>query len=306
MNTINLNHLISSLEKKLSAKFSDPILCTQYAWWLVQAITQKDELTLMSNPEIPWDQSQQEMLDDALDKLIVHAMPLAYLLGSMPFAGLDILVRPPILIPRPETEEWCINLIEQLETFRNEPLMILDLCTGSGCIALALADAFGKASIYATDNNPTALALAQENARHNQITNITFLQSDLFESISSNLKFDLIVSNPPYIDPNQWESLENSVKNWEDKNALIAPDHGLALIKKIIEIAPHYLNQNKARAQKGIPQLVFEIDTNQAAPIIAYMKKHNYSDITVIKDLQAKDRVISGRIDNVALAGSQK
>ena len=234
-----IGHLISDIEKKLISKFKDATLCTQYAWWLIEAITQKTELQLISNEEITWGQKDQQALDDALDKLINKNMPLAYLLGSTPFCGLDIITKPPVLIPRPETEEWTANLIDQLQSVRNEPLWILDLCTGSGCIALALADALPKAKVYGTDIGDAALALAQENARHNHITNATFLYSDLFAQIPKEFTFDLIVGNPPYIDEKEWNTLEKSVTQWEDRNALIAPDHGLALIKRIIDTAPN-------------------------------------------------------------------
>lgn len=184
----------------------------------------------------------------------------------------------------------------------NEPLQILDLCTGSGCIALALADALPKAKVYGTDIADAALALAHENAQHNHITNVNFIKSDLFEKISAAQKFDLIVANPPYIPEQNWSTLEPSVKDWEDKHALIAPDQGLALIKKIIATAPAYLKPNNLLKKLGIHQLYIEIDETQGAIVSTYLQNHGYTHTTIAKDLAGKDRLASGRVDHVATA----
>ena len=245
MKKINLPQLITTIEKKLLPKCKDPILCNQYAFWIVQTITGHDQTLVLTHQEITWNDQFQELLDSIIDKLVNQHMPLAYILGSVPFCGLEILVKPPVLIPRPETEEWCANLIEQLQSLPKEPLWILDLCTGSGCIALALADALPKAKIIATDINNEALALAHQNAIHNSISNVEFIYSDLFDAIPTNFKFDLIVGNPPYIRPDDWQTLDPSVTIWEDKNALLASDNGLEIIKRIIETAPGY-SKNKS------------------------------------------------------------
>ena len=304
MNILSISTLIENVKQKLQTKFHDEILCTQYAWWLIEAITGKKEITLITTQEIKWSDDDQKELDEYLDNLINKDMPLQYLLGSTPFAELDILCRPPVLIPRPETEEWCMNLIEQLKPLRDQQLWILDLCTGSGCIALALADPLPKAKVYGTDSADSALALAQENAAHNHIPNATFLKSDLFGQIPKEFKFDLIVGNPPYIPQKDWATLDKSVSQWEDKNALIAEDDGLALIKKIIESAPAYLKKNETRATLHIPQLMLEIDHTQGKAVAEYMKQHGYTHIKIHKDLEGKDRVASGRVDNVAITQS--
>lgn len=295
-----VNALISFIKNKLSNKFEDQTLCHQYAWWLLQAITQKSELELITCQEIEWVNIQQAQLDDALDKIINQDMPLAYLLGSMPFAGLDILIQPPILIPRAETEEWVCDLLDQMANIRDEKLTILDLCTGSGCIALAFADAFPNAFVYATDIAEKALRLAKQNAKHNQISNITFLHSNLFDAIPDDVKFDLIVANPPYIPESQWNSLEPSVKNWEDKSALIAPDEGMEFIKKIIDLTPKYLKDNDLLKRNNIPQLTIEIDATQGSQLSTYLKNHEYTHISIKKDLEGKDRLACGRIVHVA------
>ncbi len=298
---INIGTLIRQIEQKLSSTLQDAVLCKQYAWWLIEAITGKKEIMLITQQEIKWGDEDQKKLDEYLHALITQNMPLQYLLGSTPFGDLDILCKPPTLIPRPETEEWCLNLIQQIKPLRDQQLWILDLCTGSGCIALALAHALPKAKVYGTDIADTALALAKENAAHNHIPNATFLRSDLFENIPQEFTFDLIVSNPPYIPAKDWATLDKSVSQWEDKNALIAQDDGLALIKKIIDVAPTYIKQNDALKELNIPQLMIEIDYSQGAAVAEYMKQCGYNQIKIHKDLEGKDRVASGRVDNVAL-----
>lgn len=302
MKKINIGQLIATLEKKLQPTFVDETLCTQYAWWLVQAITKKDETTLIADGHISWNDELQKKLDESLDNLINKHMPLQYLLGSMPFAGLDILTQPPVLIPRPETEEWTINLIEQLQAIPDKKLQILDLCTGSGCIALALADALPPAKIFGTDISDAALALANQNKIHNHIPNVEFLRSDLFSQIPKAFTFDLIAGNPPYIAPQEWQNLDTSVQQWEDKHALIAADHGLAIIKKIIDMAPAYIRPNQILRQKNIPQLILEIDYTQGKAVSDYMRNAGYNQIAIHKDLEGKDRIASGRVDNVATA----
>lgn len=301
-----VNELVTQIKTRLKQTFDDPILCQQYAQWLVQALTQKSELELISTQKIEWSTYQQSHLDDILDKIINQSMPLAYVLGSMPFAGLEILIHPPILIPRAETEEWVCNLIDQMHGARQEPLTILDLCTGSGCIALALADAFSRAQVYATDISDTALELAKQNAKHNQISNVTFIKSDLFDQIPQGLRFDVIVANPPYIPESDWGTLEPSVKNWEDKNALIASDAGMALIKKIIDRAPEFIKPNQTLQKINCPQLTIEIDATQGADLSTYLQNHGYTHVRIIKDLEGKDRLACGRIDDVAKPDSTR
>lgn len=293
--------LLITIEKELQSTFTDTGLCTQYAWWLLQAITHLPQITLISMHEIEWGKSEQEQLTKALHALMVNHMPIAYLLGTTPFAALDIIVRPPILIPRPETEEWCVDLIEKLrKACPKEQLTILDLCTGTGCVALALADALPHARVYGIDISPEAFALAEENKNHNGITNVTFLRSDCFDQIHVDQAFDLIVANPPYIKENAWISLDPSVKEWEDKGALIAPDNGLQLIKRIIDQAPAYLRNNQCLAQEVLPQLVIEIDYDQGEAVADYLAKRGYNQINIRKDLEGKNRVASGRVDHVA------
>jgi release factor glutamine methyltransferase len=250
---------------------------------------------------------QEQALEHALTQLIDEHMPIQYLLGSVPFGDLTLLVQPPILIPRPETEQWTLELAAELKkTPTTIPLRILDLCTGSGCVALALAHALPHATVIGTDINEDALMLARTNAQHNNIKNATFVLSDLFDKLTHLEKFDLIVANPPYIDPEEFHTLDASVTTWEDHHALIADNHGLAIIARIAQESPNFLRDNPDLAPYSIPQLVMEIGYTQAQAVTNLCKKAGFNMVTVHKDLEEKDRVIWAKKDHVATLPSHQ
>ena len=125
-------------------------------------------------------EDMQATLDHWLDDMIYHHKPIAYILQEVPFGDLSITVRPPILIPRPETEEWVMDLIEKIKLSGARNLRILDMSTGSGCIALAFAHAFPDAQVFAVDISPFSLLLVSENKKKLNLTNVTCIESDLF------------------------------------------------------------------------------------------------------------------------------
>lgn len=208
------------------------------------------------------------------------------------------MVEPPTLIPRQETEEWCVSLIEKLKQIGDQPLRILDLCTGSGCIALSLAKKLPNAQIYASDISDTALTLAQKNATHNKLQNIHFLSSDLLQDIPTNMHFDMIISNPPYISSKEWQEVDASVKEWEDPIALLAPDEGLGIVKQLIAQAKTYLQPNEALQTHGIPQLIIEIGYQQGAAVKALFEKEGFCNVVIKKDMQSNDRIVVGCVAN--------
>ena len=174
---IPITDIIKNSTEQLKKHFDFP---EQHAWWILESITNKKKANLIAHETITLTSDQQQKLDSWIDQLINKNIPLQYLIGSVPFIDLEILVETPTLIPRPETEEWCVNLIEQLNKLSHKKLTVLDLCSGSGCITLALAQAFPAAHVYGLDISDKAIALAQKNAIHNRISNATFLHSDLF------------------------------------------------------------------------------------------------------------------------------
>jgi len=292
--------LIHNSEHQLRMVYSDPTVCHQYAWWLLEKLTGKPKAQLIVQDSVDLTTADHNKLQDWLQKLVDEHMPIQYILGSVPFGDVDIIVKPPTLIPRPETEEWICNLIDQLRAIPQldkEPLTILDLCTGSGCIAVALAQALPQSTIYAIDISPAALLLTQENCKHNGITNVTCIKSDLFNAIPNGTQFDFIVSNPPYVTEDEWCTLDVSVTHWEDKTALVAKQEGLAIIKRIIDTAPAFLKPNTALQEKNIPQLTIEIGYLQGPSVKHLMDAAGYQNTKIIQDLEGKDRIVVGSKD---------
>lgn len=296
-----INTLIQEIELYLFARYKDSTLTHQYAWWMLEEITQRKPIDLVMSDEITLSSAQEEKLNSWIKAQVENHEPLAYLIGWVPFMRARIFCKPPTLIPRPETEEWCSELIDVLKmnrSVRPEELRghfsILDLATGSGCIAIALAQAFPHARIVATDVASTALELARQNAAYNNVPNIEFIQSDVYEHLPTGdeqNKFDLIISNPPYIAPEEWESLDTSVSRWEDPGALAAPDHGLAIIKKIIRDAHHWLKQKEST---DVPRLVLEIGFKQGPAVKKLMEQAGFKKVEIKKDLAGKNRTVRG------------
>jgi release factor glutamine methyltransferase len=207
--------------------------------------------------------------------------PLQFILGEVPFYNLTFNVAPHTLIPRPETEE----LIEHLETFSNEksPNTILDLGTGTGAIALALAQLFPDAKITATDINPHALELAQSNAHKNNLQDhVQLIQSNWFDNIHINAKFDWIISNPPYLTEEEWQTASPEVKQHEPKSALVANNEGLSDLFIILEHALPYLNTN------GL--IALETGIHQHQQLAKKAKQLGYSKSLSQKDLSNRER----------------
>lgn len=294
MEIIPLSTLIAEIAQQLQPRYGDYALCTQHAWWMLCAITNKNVSELLLAPEISLSLQQRKTLEHWISQQCDTRMPLQYLLGSTPFLDLNLTVEPPLLIPRPETEEWVGNLCEQLKKLSHAPLRIADVGTGTGCIALALARALPHATVVALDINPQALDLAQRNARRHNLSNVEFVLSDLL--CTAQRPFDLIVSNPPYISEEEFIKLDPSVALWEDYNALVAPDQGLALIKQLILQAPHYLRAHKELMQHDISNLIIEIGYMQGQSVVDLMQQQEFSDVVIDRDLQGNDRVVRGSV----------
>jgi release factor glutamine methyltransferase len=247
----------------------------QEAIWLLEHVAQENYTTLRYKDLTL---EQEKLLAQYLDQIIHEHKPLSYIIGFVPFLDLKIKVTPPILIPRPETEEWVHQLIAKLSAHTGKVKKILDIGTGSGAIALSLAKNFPDAEVWAIDINQTALLLAQENAELNGIKNVIFLQSNLFENLQDQ-KFDIIVSNPPYIPETMRDTLSKSVTQWEDAKALFSGSTGLNLIELILKESPNHLNYNS-----DLPfQLVIEIDSTQYQSIQTV--SNPYWSCSVTKDL---------------------
>ncbi len=295
---IPVHKLIQSISKQLCKKYCNKPLCTQYAWWVLEAITKQKKTALLQQESIHLTEQDQATLDAWIKKQVEDNIPLQYLIGSVPFTSCDILVEPPILIPRHETEMWCVDLISKLQKVPNQTFRILDLCTGSGCLAIALAKAFPQAKVYGSDISEHALELAQKNALRNNVS-IIFIASDLFANIPKELSFDIIIANPPYISKQEWNQLDPSVKEWEDAIALIANDSGIGIIKQIIDQSALFLDGNSELRQYDIPQVIMEIGHTQGDTVKTLYHKAGFTNVKIQKDLQDNNRIVSGCIQNV-------
>lgn len=263
---------------------------TTLIWWLLESITGLSKLQLLTTKPLISDQHYTTLVD-YLHRHFQEHYPLQYLLKSVPFCGLTIHVEPPILIPRPETEEWVTAFIKHCRTHNNQSLKILDMCTGSGCIGLALAHALPHAQVYLVDISEQALSLAQKNGTFNNITNVTYIQSDLYSHLFDE-RFDAIVSNPPYLSKAEYAALDPVVKNWEDKNALLADDDGLACIQRIINGAHTHLVNHTKNDSSALAQLTLEIGSTQAQAVQSLCKNAGFATVNIHQDMYGKDRII--------------
>ena len=208
--------------------------------------------------------------------------PLQYILGTQEFMGLEFLVTPSVLIPRKDTEILTEHV---LEYFENKPITVLDLCTGSGCIGISIAHFNKNALVTGLDISQDAIKIAQENAEKLKVSDrVSFKVCDVF-NMDFFGKYDLIISNPPYIKSDVIPTLSKTVKDFEPLSALDGGNDGLDFYKHIVNISPKYL------CEKGM--LAFEIGYNQKDSVSTLMKT-SFTDITAIKDYGDNYRVISG------------
>lgn len=246
---------------------------------LLQHVLNQNKQQIIINSENIVDKIKTDEYEECIKKLI-NGTPLQYITHVQQFMGLDFYVDENVLIPQPDTEilvEESIKLINKKQTVE-----VLDLCTGSGAIAVSIGHYCRQAKVIATDISKSAINVARKNASTNNV-NINFIESDLFNQIS-DCKFDFIISNPPYIETDVINTLSEDVKN-EPYIALNGGKDGLDFYKKILNEAHNYLKQNG--------YLLLEIGYNQAIAI-ANLEHNNLKLVTQqpIKDLAGNDRVM--------------
>jgi len=224
---------------------------------------------------------KQEKFQNAVNKL-KNYIPIQYIIGNTEFYNLTLKVNAATLIPRPETEElvaWIIN-----DQNNKQNISILDVGTGSGCIAIALAKNLPEAKVFALDVSEKALKIARQNAVDNGVT-IEFIEADIFDVDLGNLQFDVIVSNPPYVRELEKETMSPNVLNHEPHLALfVKDDDPLLFYRSIVEVA------NNTLKSKGF--LYFEINEFLGNLTRQLVQKLNYCNIELKKDLFMKDRMI--------------
>ena len=224
---------------------------------------------------------QENRYFDLINKNINEDTPLSHLVGFDYFYDRKFKVTKDVLSPRMETEELIYKVLEYIKKSKKDSFRILDLCTGSGIIAITLKKEIVEkhTEIVASDISEKALSIAIENANNNN-ANITFIKSDLFDNISG--KFDLIISNPPYISYKDKITIKDNVLKYDPHLALFAEEDGIYFYRKIIENAVHYLSKD------GV--IFFEIGYDQKEKIFELGKNNNFIT-TVYKDINDRDRI---------------
>jgi release factor glutamine methyltransferase len=212
-------------------------------------------------------------------------MPSQYITGHQEFWGLDFVVSPAVLIPRPETE----HLVETvLELSRGIPRpKLVDVGTGSGCIALALAYELKGADVFAVDISAEALEIARANAVRLQLERVCFLQSNILEALAEFRDFDFVVSNPPYVGFGEADKVQKSVRNFEPQVAVFAGEQGLNVIEPLIEQAH--------TALKPGGWLAMEIGYSMRDAVVNLLHPTMWDEVRVVPDLRGVPRVVAAR-----------
>lgn len=278
---VKISEAIALSQNILRESFSSPRLDAEL---IVAHVLKKDRLYLAINKNLEIDDSKLSLIKEFSYER-ASGKPLAYIIGIKEFMSLEFEVNENVLIPRPETEELVSLLIEE---HGDKNVKILDLCTGSGAICLSLSYYIKSSHCTGVDISCEALKTAQRNAdklglsQKCDFKHFDVLNPDAFEN-----KFDIVVSNPPYIESEIINTLDHSVKNFEPHLALDGGYDGLVFYRKIIENISLYL--------KNGGMLYFEIGYNQGEAVKSLME-NKFTDIRLIKDLSGHDRIVSGKL----------
>jgi len=245
---------------------------------------QLKRIDLALDPDLTFSNEEIQLWNMFLEKL-KKEIPVQYLLGKTSFYGLDFEVNANVLIPRPETEElvdWIVSY-NQIHKSTN-PLRILDIGTGSGCIAISLAKNIPNAQVFAIDISEKALATAQKNAKKNDV-NVTFILKDILQTEDLEQQFDVIVSNPPYVRELEKQEIKKNVLHNEPHLALFVEDNNaLIFYRKIAELTQKNLSPNG--------QLYFEINQYLGKETVDLLEKMNFKNIELRKDIYGNDRMV--------------
>ena len=253
---------------------------------LLQKVLDVDRLYILLNLDKSLSDDEEKLFNKFIEERLSNR-PIAYIVENREFMGLDFYVKEGVLIPRPDTEVLVEEVIELCKD--KGPINILDIGTGSGAITVSLAKYLVNAKITSVDISDIALEIGEKNAQSNDVDDrITFIKSDLFTNIDKDMKFDIIVSNPPYIKKEVIETLDKQVKDFEPYNALEGGIDGLDFYRAITTQGKNYLNKG------GI--LAYEVGHDQSEDVSKLMEKDGYTNIYTRKDLQQIDRVVIGSV----------
>ena len=250
------------------------------SWLLAEFVFGITRAKYYANMQMTVDGKSAEKYNELVNQRAGH-IPLQYLVGTQEFMGLTFKVNENVLIPRQDTELLVENVADCLG---NGKRTVLDMCTGSGCIAVSIDRLSKDSKVTAVDISEKALEIAQENNRFNN-ANVTFIQSDLFTNVTG--RYDIIVSIPPYIRTDEFPKLMEEVKMHEPVMALDGMEDGSYFYKKICSEASDYLNDNG--------KIFFEIGYDQGDDVSEILRQNRFCNIEVLKDLSGNDRVVIAR-----------
>jgi len=261
---------------------------------LIEHYLQLERFVLAMQPGIIISKEEEQPLFEALSQLKLHK-PIQYITGKTTFMDLDFEVDENVLIPRPETEElvhWiikeCHTELVEVGNKQGSEFRILDIGTGSGCIAVALAKKLPNAKVFALDVSENALQVAQRNAERNAVE-INFIKQDILKDVEFDEKFDVIVSNPPYIRELEKKEMSKNVLDHEPGLALFVPDENpLRFYRSIVDFAQSNLNLNGT--------LYFEINQYLAEETQRLLEANNFQDIELRKDIFGNDRMLKSKL----------
>jgi len=256
---------------------------------VIENITGFKKVDRLINKQFPLNEEQLQLLNDYTNELLKHK-PVQYVLNEVWFAGMKLYVDENVLIPRPETEELVEWIVKTVASRKSQVASILDIGTGSGCIPVALKKKLLSVEVHALDISEEALNVAKRNAAIQQ-TEINF---HLLNILDKNLwrqlpKFDIIVSNPPYVTQGEASSMQKNVLQYEPHLALFVDDEdAMKFYKAIAEFGLYHLNNNG--------QIFFEINEIMGKQICDLLNQYRYLNIELKKDLQNKDRMIKATL----------
>ncbi len=250
------------------------------AWMLFEMACKVDRNFYYLHMDEDITAEQQKEYEIALKKRAEH-IPLQYITGEQEFMGLKFKVNSNVLIPRQDTEVLVEEALKRIQS----GMRVLDMCTGSGCIAVSIAKNVPHIEMHAVDISKQALNVAKDNAKLNEVS-VEFERSDLFDHVTG--KYDVIVSNPPYIPTSEIPKLMPEVGSFEPVEALDGKEDGLYFYRKIIAECKDYLNPDG--------MIFFEIGYEQGADVSALLQEAGFSQVAVVKDLAHLDRVVFGKM----------
>ena len=281
---MNIGSLLNLATKILKSKKIDTARLDSQL--ILGKVLNKDKIYLMINSSEEVEKEKEEEFLNLINKRMEN-MPVRYILGEVDFMGLDFYIEEGVLIPRSDTEVLVEEVLKIIG--EDEKLYVCDLCSGSGAIGISLAYYRKNIMVDLIDFYEKPEEISKKNIIKNNLEKqVKFIKSDLLkEPIKELKKYDIIVSNPPYIKEDVIETLMDDVKNYEPRSALSGGDSGLIFYERIVEESKKVLKEN------GI--LAFEIGYDQGDSVSNIMKNNGYIYIKVVKDLAGLDRVVIGR-----------